>query len=135
VQRHIDTNEIASVGSFVEIGSDTIQLIKSQKGGDSTKVINLIKSIEKTAEENSEDPFLIALAERAKTVQESWEDLATWTIPATRTKNGTPHLVPLSRPASKILQVLRSDGPVDVQGAHQRAKLALVFPGAHGTAL
>ena len=45
------------------------------------------------------------------------EDLATWTIPATRTKNGIPHLVPLSQPASKILQALRSDGPGDVQGA------------------
>ena len=33
VQRHIDTNQIASVGNFVEIGSDTIELIKSQKGG------------------------------------------------------------------------------------------------------
>src|SRR5215470_15956938 len=74
VQRHIDTSQIASVGDFVEIGSDTIELIKRQKGGDGTKVINLIKSIEKTAEENSEDPFLVALAERAKTVQESYED-------------------------------------------------------------
>jgi type I restriction enzyme R subunit len=79
VQRHIDANQIASVGSFVEIGTDTIELIKSQKGGDSTKVINLIKSIEKTAEENSGDPFLIALAERAKTVQESYEDRQTAT--------------------------------------------------------
>ena len=61
------------------------------------------------------------------------EDLATWTIPATRTKNGIPHLVPLSQPASKILQVLRSDGPGDVQGAHQRAKLALVLSGERGT--
>src|SRR5260221_10038546 len=53
------------------------------------------------------------------------EDLATWTIPATRTKNGIPHLVPLSQPASKILQALPSNGPGAVQGAHQRAKLAL----------
>jgi integrase len=59
------------------------------------------------------------------------EDLATWTVPATRTKNGTPHLVPLSKPASKILQDLRSDGPVE--GADQRVKLALVFPGERGT--
>jgi type I restriction enzyme, R subunit len=82
VQRHIDTNQIASVGNFIEIGSDTIELIKSQKGGDSTKVINLVKSIQKTAEENSEDPFLIALAERAKTVQESYEDRQTATSEA-----------------------------------------------------
>src|SRR5262249_25221065 len=67
------------------------------------------------------------------TLAEVSEALATGTIPATRTKNGTPHLVPLSQPASKILQVLRSDGPGDVPGAHQRAKLALVFPGERGT--
>jgi len=53
------------------------------------------------------------------------EDLATWTIPATRTKNGVPHLVPLSEPARKLLHALSSDGPGDVQGAHQHAKLAL----------
>ena len=61
------------------------------------------------------------------------EDLATWTIPATRTKNGIPHLVPLSQPASKLLHALPSNGPGDVQGAHQRAKLTLVFPGERGT--
>src|SRR5262249_17942654 len=61
------------------------------------------------------------------------QDLATWTIPATRTKNGVPHLVPLSEPARKLLHALSSDGPGDVGGAHQRAKLELVFPGARGT--
>lgn len=49
-------------------------MIKKQKGGDGTKVIDLVKSIEKAAEENSNDPFLVAMAERAKVVQESFED-------------------------------------------------------------
>ena len=53
------------------------------------------------------------------------EDLATWTIPATRTKNGIPHLVPLSQPARELLHALPFE--------HQRAKLALVFPGERGT--
>ena len=53
---------------------NTIALIKTEESGDGTKVINLIKSIEKTAEEESGDPFLIALADRAKAVQESFED-------------------------------------------------------------
>jgi len=61
------------------------------------------------------------------------EDLATWTISATRTKNGIPYLVPLSQPASKLLHTLPCNWPGDVQGAHQRAKLALVFPGQRGT--
>ena len=61
---------------------DTIELIKQEDGGDDTKVINLVKSIEKTAEENSDDPFLVALAERAKAVQESFEDRQTSTAEA-----------------------------------------------------
>ena len=41
------------------------------------------------------------------------EDLATWMIPATRTKNGIPHLVPLSQPARELLHALPSDRPGD----------------------
>ena len=41
-----------------------------------------MKSIEKTAEEHSEDPFLIAMAERAQAVQESFEDRQTSTAEA-----------------------------------------------------
>lgn len=48
----------------------------------SRPAINLVKSIEKTAEENSDDPFLVALAERAKAVQESFEDRQTSTADA-----------------------------------------------------
>jgi integrase len=62
------------------------------------------------------------------------EGLATWTIPGTRTKNGVPHLVPLSQPVRELLQGLLS-GPEALQRGHQdrRAKLALVFPGERGT--
>jgi len=74
VQKHIGTGQVRGVTDFVEIDSRTIEIIQQQKGGDGTKVINLVKSIEKTAEENSDDPFLVALAERAKAVQESFED-------------------------------------------------------------
>jgi len=66
----------------VKIDAETIELIKSKEGGDGTKIINLIKSIEKTAEEESGDPFLIALADRAKAVQESYEDRQTSTADA-----------------------------------------------------
>ena len=62
------------------------------------------------------------------------EDLATWTIPTTRTKNGITHVVPLSQPARELLG-LRSDRPEGVQHTLQdpRTKLALVFPGERGT--
>jgi type I restriction enzyme R subunit len=44
-----------------------------------TTVINLVKSIEKTAEENSEDPFLITMANRALIVREKFEQRQTST--------------------------------------------------------
>jgi len=60
----------------------TIDAIKRREEGKATKVINLVKAIEKSAEENSDDPFLLALAERAKAVQESFEDRQTSTAEA-----------------------------------------------------
>jgi type I restriction enzyme R subunit len=69
VQRHVGVGHLSHVTEFVMIDAETIELIKAQQGGDAGKVINLIKSIEKTAEDESGDPFLVALADRAKQVQ------------------------------------------------------------------
>jgi type I restriction enzyme R subunit len=74
VQKHIGAEQLVNVAEFVKIDEHTIDLIKRQKGGDGTKVINLVKSIEKAAEEGSNDPFLVALAERAMAVQTAFED-------------------------------------------------------------
>ena len=79
VQEHIDTDQIEAVTEFVAITPETIDLIKKAQDGKTTKVINLIKSIEKLAEEASEDPYLIGMAERARSVQESFEDRQTST--------------------------------------------------------
>lgn len=79
VQKHVTSSPIAAVTDFVAIDADTIDLIKRKHGGDDTKVINLIKSIEKIAEEKSDDPFLIAMADRAKAIQESYEERQTST--------------------------------------------------------
>ncbi len=74
VREHVGALDVDRVGGFVEINSETIELIKKSKAGDATRVINLIKSIEKIAEENSDDPFLIAMAQRAQAVQESFQN-------------------------------------------------------------
>ena len=79
VQKHVTSSPIAAVTDFVAINGDTIDLIKERFGGDDTKVINLIKSIERNAEEESGDPFLIAMAERAQAIQDSYEDRQTST--------------------------------------------------------
>jgi len=63
----------------VAIDTSTIETIKQRAEGKATRVINLVKSIEKLAEEDSGDPFLVALSERAKAVQESFEDRQTST--------------------------------------------------------
>src|SRR5262249_39967040 len=54
VQKHIGVGRLEHISEFVEIDADAIEIIKNQKGSDGTKVINLVKSIEKTAEENSD---------------------------------------------------------------------------------
>ncbi len=58
---------------YFEINEKTIQKIKDTQGNDNTRVINLIKSIEKIADENSDDPFLIGIKERAEAVEENYE--------------------------------------------------------------
>ncbi|QNI73792.1 type I restriction endonuclease subunit R [Synechococcus sp. NOUM97013] len=82
VQEHISSQSFSNPLEPVLINSETIELIKAQQGGGGSKVINLVKSIEKFAEENSDDPFLIAMAERARLVQESFEQRQTSTSEA-----------------------------------------------------
>jgi type I restriction enzyme R subunit len=74
VQKHIDTTVMEQSDKFVKLDRDAIDAIKKADEGKAVKVINLIKSIERTALENSDDPFLVAMAERALAVRESFED-------------------------------------------------------------
>ncbi len=83
VQKHVGALMIAEVpAEFVKIDKATLDTIRQRNEGKATRVINLIKSIEKTAEENGGDPFLVALAERARVVQECFEDRQTTTAEA-----------------------------------------------------
>jgi len=82
VQQQVGSYGVGGLGEIVAIDGNTIELIKSKSGGDGTKVINLIKSIEKLAAEKSDDPYLIAMAERARAVQESFEQRQTSTAEA-----------------------------------------------------
>ncbi len=80
VQKHIGTDFVAEPrAEYLVIDENTIETIKAMDDGDATKVINLIKSITKTAEEHSDDPYLIALADRARAVQEGFEQRQTST--------------------------------------------------------
>ncbi len=59
--------------NYFEVNEDAIEYIKMKNGNDNTKIINLIKSIERIADENSDDPFLIGMKERAEAVEENYE--------------------------------------------------------------
>jgi type I restriction enzyme R subunit len=75
VQQHIGAQFAGDSGlPDVRLDPQAIETIKQQQGGKATKIINLVKAIQKAADEHSDDPFLIAMAERAKVVQESFED-------------------------------------------------------------
>ena len=83
VQKHIGASLAAGPpAAYVAVDKSTLELIKTRGEDKATKVINLVKSIEKNAEDNSEDPFLVDLAERARAVQESFEDRQTTTADA-----------------------------------------------------
>jgi type I restriction enzyme R subunit len=59
---------------YVFIDRRTLETIAAMDEGKATKVINLVKAIEKSADEQSDDPFLVAMAERARAVQEDFEN-------------------------------------------------------------
>lgn len=85
VQQHVGTDYIQSVTEVLAINEDTVKYIVAKKGGDGNKVINLVKSIERKAEDESDDPYLIAMAERARAVQENFENRQTSTAAALAT--------------------------------------------------
>lgn len=59
----------------VEFDEATLKALKEQKGSDSGKVINLVKSLAKTASDRgTKEPYLISIAERAESVMNALED-------------------------------------------------------------
>jgi type I restriction enzyme R subunit len=82
IQNKIGMSNLAQVNEFFEINEDTIKKIQEAQENDNTRVINLVKSIEKIAEKESDDPFLIGLQERAAQVEERYEDRQITTLEA-----------------------------------------------------
>jgi len=74
IQKRVSVTYPLPGNQFFEVNEKSIEYIKSQNKNENTKVINLIKSIEKIAEDKSDDPFLIGLFERAEAVEEQYEN-------------------------------------------------------------
>lgn len=82
VQEKIGTYGIHEPGEILKINEDTVEYLVERKQGEATKVINLVKSIERIADENSDDPFLVAMSDRARAVQEQFESRQSGTTEA-----------------------------------------------------
>ncbi|MDO8725812.1 MAG: HsdR family type I site-specific deoxyribonuclease [Candidatus Methanoperedens sp.] len=82
IQNKVGMSNLAQVNEFFEINEETIKKIQESQENDNTRVINRVKSIEKIAEKESDDPFLIGLQERAAQVEERYEDRQLTTLEA-----------------------------------------------------
>jgi type I restriction enzyme R subunit len=74
VRDSIDVDKVKGGFDIFEIDEKALEKIKDKNKNGNVKVINLIKSIEKYVEDNSNDLSLIPLAVRAQELQRRYED-------------------------------------------------------------
>lgn len=72
VREHIQSSPIKLSNEIVQLDEKGIQLIKNKNQPDEVKIINLIKSIQRLAEEKSNDPVLISVKERAENIMDAY---------------------------------------------------------------
>lgn len=72
VQEHIQSSPIKLGTEVVEIDEKGISLIKDRQQSGEVRVINLIKTIRRLAEEKSHDPVLISVKERAEDIMQAY---------------------------------------------------------------
>lgn len=82
VRQHVGAVMERPQQAFVALDATAIEALKERNGASATRVVNLVRRIERTAEEESGDPFLVALGDRARAVRESFEDRQTSTAEA-----------------------------------------------------
>lgn len=75
VRENAASHGLAKMTKVVEFDAAALQMLKDKKGSDNGKVINLIKSLTKSATDRGEkEPYLISIAERADSVMTALED-------------------------------------------------------------
>ena len=72
VQEHIQSSPIKLGTELIKLDEKGIEIIKEKNQPDEVKIINLIKSIQKLAEEKSGDPVLISVKERAEDIMDAF---------------------------------------------------------------
>jgi len=74
VQEHIQSSPVRLGADLIKLDEKGIEIIKNKNQPDEIKIINLIKSIQRLAEEKSNDPVLISVKERAEDIMEAYAD-------------------------------------------------------------
>jgi type I restriction enzyme, R subunit len=72
VQEHIQSSPVKLGTELIKLDAKGIKIIKEKNQPDEVKIINLIKSIQKIAEEKSGDPVLISVKERAEGIRDAY---------------------------------------------------------------
>lgn len=79
VQEHIQSSPITLGAELVQLDEKGISLIKEKDQPYEVKVINLVKTIQRLAEEKSNDPVLISVKERAEDILDLYSSRQTTT--------------------------------------------------------
>jgi len=74
VKKNITIEGLGEPTDLFEINGKTIEEIKKNNKPDNLKVINLIKSIEKAAEDEPEDLVLLSMRQKAEAIRDGYED-------------------------------------------------------------
>ena len=74
VQEHIQSSPIKLGTELIKLDEKGIAIIKERNQPDEVKIINLIKSIQKLAQEKAGDPVLISVKERAEDIMDAYSN-------------------------------------------------------------
>ena len=121
-----------------KIDSEAIEMIKESYAPDEVKIINLIKSIQKLAEEKSGDPVLISVKERAEDIMDAYTSRQMTTQEALKQllglvdnevkRNEEQKKEGISSIAWFIRDVLATEKIVDMQAVKDLEKIINEFP-------
>jgi len=74
VREHIESSPIKLSANLYKIDSEGIEIIKSTNQPYEVKIINLVKTIQKLAQERAEDPVLLSIKEMAESIKEKYDN-------------------------------------------------------------
>jgi type I restriction enzyme R subunit len=123
---------------LIKLDEKGIQIIKNQNQPDEIKIINLVKSIRKIAEQKANDPVLISVKERAEDIMKRYETRQITTQEALK------HLLELSEKEAKrqeqqvkegissvawfLRDILAHENIIDVQAVYDIEAIIATYP-------